>query len=93
MMPAFTVPHVRNLTDIFWRKAQEMVQCIGDELRANPDAPINFREYVSRATLDNIGLAGMGHDFQTLQQPDNDLRSHYRKLILDPTRVFRINFL
>lgn len=88
MMPAFTVPHVRNLTDIFWRKAQEMVQCMGDELRANPDAPINFREYVSRATLDNIGLAGMGHDFQTLQQPDNDLRSHYRKLILDPTRVF-----
>ncbi|KAJ6088621.1 hypothetical protein N7486_009882 [Penicillium sp. IBT 16267x] len=88
MMPAFTVPHIRNLTDIFWRKAQEMVQCMGDELRANPDAPINFREYVSRATLDNIGLAGMGHDFQTLQQPDNDLRNHYRKLILDPTRVF-----
>ncbi|KAB8227686.1 cytochrome P450 [Aspergillus alliaceus] len=88
MMPAFTVPHVRKLTSIFWAKAQEMVHCMSNELRADPFARINFREYVSRATLDNIGLAGMGHDFQTLKQPDNDLRSHYRKLILDPTRVF-----
>ncbi|KAI2845830.1 hypothetical protein CBS12448_4191 [Aspergillus niger] len=88
MMPAFTVPHVRELTSIFWTKAKEMVHCMSTELRADPLAPINFREYVSRATLDNIGLAGMGHDFQTLKQPDNDLRSHYRKLILDPTRVF-----
>ncbi|KAF5858312.1 hypothetical protein ETB97_004592 [Aspergillus alliaceus] len=85
---SFTVPHVRKLTSIFWAKAQEMVHCMSNELRADPFARINFREYVSRATLDNIGLAGMGHDFQTLKQPDNDLRSHYRKLILDPTRVF-----
>lgn len=88
MMPAFTTGHVKKLTHIFWDKAQEMVHCIEDELRTNPDAKINFREYVSRATLDNIGLAGMGHDFQTLKEPDNELRNHYRKLILDPTRMF-----
>ncbi|KAH1446255.1 hypothetical protein KXX13_005416 [Aspergillus fumigatus] len=88
MMPAFTVPHVGKLTSIFWAKAQEMVRCMSNELRADSFARIDFREYMSRATLNNIGLAGMGHDFQTLKQPDTDLRSHHRKLILDPTRVF-----
>ncbi|KAL4902783.1 hypothetical protein BDW74DRAFT_157565 [Aspergillus multicolor] len=88
MMPAFTVPHVRHLTAIFWAKAQKMASCMATDLRANPFARINFREYVSRATLDNIGLAGMGHDFDTLQHPDNALRNHCRKLILDQTRVF-----
>ncbi|KAJ8229359.1 hypothetical protein LV156_007261 [Aspergillus fumigatus] len=81
-------PHVRKLTSIFWAKAQEMVRCMSNELRADSFARIDFREYMSRATLNNIGLAGMGHDFQTLKQPDTDLRSHHRKLILDPTRVF-----
>ncbi|KAH3214233.1 hypothetical protein KXV77_002975 [Aspergillus fumigatus] len=85
---SFTVPHVRKLTSIFWAKAQEMVRCMSNELRADSFARIDFREYMSRATLNNIGLAGMGHDFQTLKQPDTDLRSHHRKLILDPTRVF-----
>ncbi|KAH1744275.1 hypothetical protein KXV78_006670 [Aspergillus fumigatus] len=81
-------PHVGKLTSIFWAKAQEMVRCMSNELRADSFARIDFREYMSRATLNNIGLAGMGHDFQTLKQPDTDLRSHHRKLILDPTRVF-----
>lgn len=61
---------------------------MSNELRADSFARIDFREYMSRAILNNIGLAGMGHDFQTLKQPDTDLRSHHRKLILDPTRVF-----
>ncbi|KAH3269460.1 hypothetical protein KXW55_003965 [Aspergillus fumigatus] len=77
-----------KLTSIFWAKAQEMVRCMSNELRADSFARIDFREYMSRAILNNIGLAGMGHDFQTLKQPDTDLRSHHRKLILDPTRVF-----
>ncbi|KAJ5087474.1 cytochrome P450 [Penicillium angulare] len=88
MLPAFTIPHIRTLTGIFWDKAHEMVGCMSRDFRADPSARVNFREYVSRATLDNIGMAGMGHDFQTLKQPNNDLRSHYRKLILDPSRIF-----
>ncbi|EAW08948.1 cytochrome P450 [Aspergillus clavatus NRRL 1] len=88
MMPAFKVSHIRKLSHIFWQKSQEMVRCMADELRLNPDTSINFREYVSRATLDNIGLAGMGHDFNALKEPENNLRTHYRKLILDPTKVF-----
>ncbi|KAI1085699.1 cytochrome P450 [Whalleya microplaca] len=88
MLPAFTVTHIKHLTHIFWDKALEMVSYMEDELKANPQALIELREYVSRATLDNIALAGMGYDFQTLKQPDNELRSRYRKLLLDQTRVF-----
>ncbi|KAI4865035.1 cytochrome P450 [Hypoxylon rubiginosum] len=88
MLPAFAVPHIKQLTHIFWDKALEMVGCIEDELKSNPQAVIELREYVSRATLDNIGLAGMGYDFQTLKQPDNELRHRFRKVILDQTKVF-----
>ncbi|KAK2593257.1 hypothetical protein QQS21_009022 [Conoideocrella luteorostrata] len=88
MMPAFTMTHILNLTPVIWTKALEMVECIKVQVLGSPDARIEFREYVSRATLDNIGLAGMGHDFGTRQNPNSELRRRYRKLILDPTKIF-----
>lgn len=88
MLPAFAVPHIKGLTHIFWDKALEMVGCMEADLKNNPQSLIELREYVSRATLDNIGLAGMGYDFQTLKQPDGELRQHFRKVILDQTKVF-----
>ncbi|KAI0169668.1 cytochrome P450 [Hypoxylon sp. FL1284] len=88
MLPAFAIPHVKRLTHIFWDKALEMVGHMEDEIKSNPQGLIEIREYVSRATLDNIGLAGTGFDFQTLKQPDSDLREHFRKIVLDQTKVF-----
>ncbi|KAI1759405.1 cytochrome P450 [Hypoxylon sp. FL1150] len=88
MLPAFAIPHIKQLSHIFWDKALEMVGFMEEEVKSNPQALIEIREYVSRATLDNIGLAGMGHDFQTLKQPDNELRLRFKKVILDQTKVF-----
>jgi cytochrome P450 len=65
-----------------------MVQLIEAELEVNPESVIDFREYSVRATLDNIGLAMMGYDFQTLQHPDNELRRRFGKIALDPPKVF-----
>ncbi|KAJ0123825.1 cytochrome P450 [Diaporthe amygdali] len=88
MLPAFAVPHIRHLSHIFWDKALEMVASMEEQLKSDPESLIELREYVSRATLDNIGLAGMGYDFQSLRQPDSELRTRYKKLLLDPTKVF-----
>lgn len=88
MLPAFAVPHIRSLSHIFWDKALEMVAAMEEQLKSDPGSLIEIREYVSRATLDNIGLAGMGFDFQSLKEPDNELRRRYKKLLLDPTKVF-----
>ncbi|KAL0943252.1 uncharacterized protein CTRU02_201138 [Colletotrichum truncatum] len=89
LLPAFTTAHIRGLVPLFWRKAEEMTACFDNEQTARgADAVISLGEYGSRATLDGIGLAGMGYNFDTLHKPDNELRKRYRKMIMEPTRAF-----
>ncbi|KAK1069921.1 hypothetical protein LTR12_008874 [Friedmanniomyces endolithicus] len=53
-----------------------------------PDA-IDVGSWTSRATLDIIGVSGVGQDFQALKNPDNKLNNTYRK-IFNPDRTGRI---
>ena len=46
---------------------------------------IEVGNYTSRATLDIVGLAGMGNDFNSLRNPDNKLNTMYRK-VFNPGR-------
>ncbi|KAK6865635.1 hypothetical protein PG995_002163 [Apiospora arundinis] len=46
-------------------------------------------EWASRATLDIIGVAGLGRDFGAINNPDNELSSRYRT-IFRPSRQARI---
>lgn len=80
MGAAFTVTRVRNLYPIFWAKAKEL----GDELAhfiTTQDSPvIDVNEWAARATLDIIGIAAMGKDFNCLADPTNHLATCYRDL-------------
>nr|POE49146.1 cytochrome p450 3a12 [Quercus suber] len=49
---------------------------------------INVGNWTSRATLDIIGLTGMGEDFDSLQNPDNQLNQTYRN-VFNPGKVGR----
>jgi len=90
LMPAFNFRHVKELYPIFWAKSQEMVTCIEEQLKQ--DAPENVVEiggWISRATLDIIGLAGMGQDFNSLKDPDTELNRVYRS-IFQPSNAAQI---
>lgn len=50
---------------------------------------IEVHNFSSRATLDIIGVSGMNHDFNSLQDPTNELYQHYRT-VFNPGRVGRI---
>lgn len=50
---------------------------------------IEVGNWTSRATLDIIGLSGMGKDFGALEDPDNELNQTYRK-IFNPSRTGRL---
>ncbi|KAJ9293905.1 hypothetical protein DTO271G3_7281 [Paecilomyces variotii] len=101
LMPAFSYRHVKNLYPVFWTKAVEMVQMIGDELRSQQksegkeeeDKTIIVGDWASRATLDAISIASMGRDFDTLRDPDNELNNHYRRLLMEPSVKMRILFM
>lgn len=96
-MPAFAFRHVKDLYPTFWSKSGEMVKAISAELqseasRAYSDekkAPvIEIAQWLSRATLDIIGVAGMGQDFGAIQDPNTELSSTYRS-IFSPNRQAR----
>ena len=97
-MPAFAFRHVKDLYPIFWSKSREMVKAIqsavqADREQAESDSkqvpPIEFGQWASRATLDIIGLAGMGQDFHAIQNPNAELAAVYRS-IFQPNKQARI---
>lgn len=63
----------------------ESLKVVGDIEKHAPGA-IEVGDYFSRATLDIIGLSGMGQDFNSLQDRNNKLNKTYR-MIFNPTKV------
>lgn len=77
-MPAFAFRHIKDLYPLFWAKTAELVLAIQDQLAKTP--VIEIGGWANRATLDIIGLAGMGHDFGAIKDPDNELSQTYNKV-------------
>lgn len=86
LTPAFHPRHLRSLFPLFWSKTREMVDLITAEIQASdaPDPIIDFNSWGSRCTLDIIGKAGAGIDFNAMKYPDNDLFKIYQK-VFTPT--------
>ncbi|KAF2434205.1 cytochrome P450 [Tothia fuscella] len=90
LMPAFAFRHIKDLYPTFWAKAHEVVeamtQAISHPKSEDTDpAIVDVSNWASRVTLDIIGVAGMGHDFNAVQDPTSDLNQCYRD-IFQPTR-------
>jgi hypothetical protein len=59
-----------------------MVSEIENHVKSKPvdETVIKVRDWATRATLDIIGLSGMGQDFSALRNPDNRLNQQYRRV-------------
>ena len=94
LMPAFKYQHVRDLYPVFWEKSNDMVNAVTKELgekerQADDDGAmatnskgsvLDFGNWLSRCTLDIIGVAAMGVNFDAINDPNNDLNQHYRRV-------------
>ncbi|KAH7074210.1 cytochrome P450 [Paraphoma chrysanthemicola] len=82
LMPAFSFRHIKDLYPIFWNKTREMTDRMSETIKGSSDGStvIEIREWASRATLDIIGLAGCGQDFDSLANPDNELNQTYKSI-------------
>ncbi|KAL9615244.1 MAG: hypothetical protein Q9167_000338 [Letrouitia subvulpina] len=94
LMPAFAYRHIKDLYPIFWSKTSEMIKAVTSAVRSQEPSPgsevtkapiIEVGEWSSRATLDIIGVAGMGQDFGAIEDPTTELSTTYRK-VLRPNR-------
>ncbi|KAK4242332.1 hypothetical protein C8A03DRAFT_40300 [Achaetomium macrosporum] len=89
LLPAFAFRHIKDLYPTFWDKAREGVQAITDQIlegaAERPDsgkntAVIEVGGWASRITLDIIGVAGLGRDFDAIKNPDNRLSRAYAEV-------------
>ena len=86
LMPAFAFRHIKELYPIFWSKSGELVQALishrGTDYHDDDklSASIDVKVWASRATLDIIGLAGLGRDFDAIKDPGNELFLTYQKI-------------
>ena len=78
IQPAFNHRNVQDLCPLFWSKAIDMVETM-EQSASSADAT-NFVADVlpwgNKGTLDAIGLAALGKDFNTLREP-NELTDLY----------------
>ncbi len=93
LMPAFAFRHIKDLYPVFWSKARESVQFMTEQIlldaarlpaaggRGERDtAVLEINNWASRATLDIIGVAGLGRDFLAIRDPDNLVIKTYTAL-------------
>ncbi|KAL8998338.1 MAG: hypothetical protein Q9169_002551 [Polycauliona sp. 2 TL-2023] len=88
LMPAFAYRHIKDLYPVFWAKSSEMVKALTEctqiqksESSSNEEVivpAVEIGDWSSRATLDIIGSAGMGHDFGAIEDPKTELNTTYR---------------
>ena len=86
LMPAFAFRHIKELYPVFWHKSSELIKALimhnetgsGDSDKSG--AAIDVKDWASRATLDIIGVAGLGRDFDSIKNPDNELIRTYKSI-------------
>ncbi|KAK1757519.1 cytochrome P450 4V2 [Echria macrotheca] len=91
LMPAFSFRHTKDLYPVFWSKSRECVQAMMEAIKSEhkPSVPggedrdpnvVEIGGWASRATLDIIGVAGMGRDFEAIKNPNNELSQTYQRI-------------
>ena len=98
-MPAFAYRHIKDLYPTFWNISVDLVKTVTSEIQAKSaqegeekssrTAVIEMGQWLSRATLDIIGIAGMGQNFNAIHDPNTELNVTYRK-VFAPSREARM---
>ncbi|MCJ1306635.1 hypothetical protein MMC25_000278 [Agyrium rufum] len=91
LLPSFAYRHNKDLYPNFWAKSVEMADAI--EKQRTPGANsalIQVSDWAGRVTLDIIGLAAMGRDFNAVHDPKTEFHHRYGKLKAKPTTFTRV---
>jgi cytochrome P450 len=89
-MPAFSYRHIKDLYPVFWSKAREvtlkMSAAVHEQSGPENEGVLEIGSWASRVTLDIIGVAGMGHDFNAVENPESELNVCYRTIFVPNRR-------
>ena len=89
--PAFHFRHIKELYPMMWNKAGILTGAFGREIQKNRahglgnPATIELSAWASKVTLDIIGVAGLGRNFDAVEKQEDPLQGIYEQL-LEPSR-------
>ncbi|KAJ7750274.1 cytochrome P450 [Mycena metata] len=66
MNPAFGAPQIRELTEVFVKKSIELRDIWASQIPQSGTARIDVLQWLTKVTLDIIGLAGFNYNFDSL---------------------------
>lgn len=94
MNPSFSYANLKSMMPIFWTKTEGLVDAWKQMLKSSPSSEIEVLAGLSSATLDIIGSAGFGYEFNSiasLNDPSirNALAEAYSDMF-DTTKVSRV---
>ncbi|EXJ65769.1 uncharacterized protein A1O5_11010 [Cladophialophora psammophila CBS 110553] len=100
-MPSFSFWQIKDLYPLSWNKAMKMAKVIDDEVFSQRESSANAEgklvgltdidRWAPKATLDIIGVAGLGRDFNTLENSDDPIAKLYADLFM-PSLGTRMEF-
>ena len=98
-MPAFAYRHIKDLYPTFWSISGDLVKTVTTQIKTDaakaghekgaPTSEVEMGQWLSRATLDIIGVAGMGQNFNAIHDPEAELNVTYRK-VFAPSKQARM---
>jgi len=91
--PSFAHAHLKNVVGIFNQDAQKLVNAWAEKISTN--GTIDVQDWMTRFTLDIIGHAGFGYDFQALSDGKSKIHEQYLicvNFLMNPIR-FMIPFI
>lgn len=90
IMPVFQFRHIKDLYPMMWAKAIQLTQGVEYEINESPEVGkklskvVEVNHWANKVTLDIIGVAALGRDFNALKNADDELIRNYEE-ILEPT--------
>ncbi|CAG8047525.1 unnamed protein product [Penicillium olsonii] len=94
LTPGFNIKNIRSMYSLMWHKTGLLLDELEKEGKANPMegtkpedgvGKIEMGEWATRLTLDIIGPASMGRDFNSIQNKSNKVAESFAS-ILEPTK-------
>lgn len=79
IMPVFQFRHIKELYPMMLRKANQLTGAVDAETKDGSVIEINH--WANKVTMDIIGVAGLGRDFNTLKNSDDELTQNYEELL------------
>ncbi|QRV98590.1 cytochrome P450 family protein [Ceratobasidium sp. AG-Ba] len=82
MNPSFGPPQIRDLVPIFWERSNKLRDIWLDDIKSASEGStvINVLPWLSRATLDIIGVAGFDYHFNSLEDEKDELSTAFMKV-------------